>query len=152
MLDIRKKKFGTTVLEGSTLFPLEYWCHQCSQLRLHMNGGIPERCQNCGSGNIVVDDLNSPELDGLRVAARKMRALPEVIHVKDNDVMGLVWNERRKKGEALAAVLKPGDRVMMPHAEWSPIRAGICEEKDEIGFKVGGLWFGWHELDSIVAP
>lgn len=59
---------------------------------------------------------------------------------------------RRKKGEELAKVLRVGDRVSMPHADWSPIRSGICEDKDAVGFKVAGLWFGWHELDSILAP
>jgi hypothetical protein len=59
---------------------------------------------------------------------------------------------RRKKGKELAAVLRVGDHVAMPNAGWSPIRTGICEAKDAVGFKVAGLWFGWHELDSILAP
>jgi len=40
-----------------------------------------------------------------------------------------------------------GSRVVV-NAQFTPLTSGVVEEVYAGGYKVAGLWFGWHELVS----
>lgn len=61
------------------------------------------------------------------------------------------FKRAKARGEELGKVLKRGDMVLV-NAAWAPFKKGTCEGKDALGFRVRGLWFGWHELERIVEP
>lgn len=44
--------------------------------------------------------------------------------------------------------LKVGD-VVEVDARWSFMTGGAVEEIDDKGFRVGKIWFGWHELREV---
>lgn len=55
----------------------DYYCNDCHQLRLWLvNDGPPDRCRNCGSTNLEVDEVGSPRLDALRNGQMDGRAKP----------------------------------------------------------------------------
>jgi len=48
----------------------------------------------------------------------------------------------------MEAKVKVGARVRV-RADWSRIAGGVVQEVAHTGFRICGMWFGWHELVEI---
>lgn len=53
--------------------------------------------------------------------------------------------------DELRAKVKVGVRVLVS-AQFTHVCSGIVEEIDRLGtgFRIGRLWFGWHELREVL--
>jgi hypothetical protein len=61
----------------------------------------------------------------------------------------LELDERDGQPELTTVSCKVGDVVEM-NAAWAPISRGKVDEANPLGFRIGKLWFGWHELARVV--
>jgi hypothetical protein len=62
------------------------------------------------------------------------------------------YDTREAKGRALSAILKVGDRVEVRSLLIGEGHKGTVQAIEPLGFGVDGIWYGWHELERIVAP
>lgn len=61
------------------------------------------------------------------------------------------YEAREAKGKELAQDLKVGNKVLIQSLVNVEIRKiGIVQSIDRCGFEVDNLWYGWHELESII--